>query len=1302
MKKCLFKIVASMLAVLTLFSSMPTAIFAAETSSYDVTYLSADDTQKSNLSVKSKFENTNVETKFAADAFKSSKYLNLMNKVSWGKLALETKLGTHVNVKAYSNDMSITGLCDGIIDSNSTESEKRFMQSSGFNGGSSQQGYLTVFLGNTYDISSIYLMSHFKTRQALYDYELYVGNDKQNLYTADNLVIDYAYSGYNKNSDTTGKLNDEGLSEGQKYDFTGDKARGRYVGIKIIKGETVTGFLSSFKSPEYFWLSEFGIEGTKVADEYKVKFATSSNNSNTNLKVYSDYKNTKVVTRFSADAFKTRCKNNLLKNIKKDNVEFYSGTGSNLGNLDNYATEADPETKAHQTSLRTFGDGKLITAETPHETIPHYYNYGTAIKNKEEQGKEGQYNYKYRLTLTLEESCQISNFYMLTDYRANWAISKYDVFVSDDKDTLYNLSNLVVSYTNNGYVNNETRGKLNDVDLSEGQEYIFEQGNQPEGQYVGILIYKTNSRPDNSDERHWMVIGELGIEGTGPFKLNDSTVTDDVLITPKENYGLVDSANYSFKVATKNGAKLEGVYADGVKLEPGEDGYYTIENATRKTKLTIKTDRDEYSPVDNVYGGVDVTAKYTAYSKTIWDTTQHFETTMFYDGESSEYGMTKKLNARLAYPIDQTVSVTSYDGATKYYIGKDFNIVDGELVLPEGSAIPVYGREKGQTLDDLTLMNVDTEGDSEAEVKDKEFFRKNLWKYQICVTYTHTKKWNSTDYYNTALTSKLDKLSTFDLKTRIGEDTNVLFIGDDSTAGHGASASSKLVYQVDGSGVSNEPSKETSYRGFADDYIETEPDTWGADSFAAQIEQALIDKYGDCITVTNRGVSGSTSTWAKDNKDFLYTNVGTSASTPTPDLVIISYGANELSESATTIVENIYEIIKLIRKSNPECCFLLVSPLYTNNRDANGTINNATLMALEEEFVKIENGKSSIIKDNEYIVAVRNYSVFEGLAKQKDAIDYLADCSTLPNDFGMNVYANNILRTLGCFECEHSELVTTTPATLDDNGKSLFSCKICKNTTRKVQFIYRPDEFKLSTTTYYYDSNLTRKPSVTVRDCNGNKISASNYTVLYASGRKAPGKYKVTVKFNGKLYKGYKNLYFTIKPAPISKCSVKLSTSTYTYNGKKKTPSVTVKAPNGTKLKKDTHYTVKWASGRKNVGKYKVTITMKGGYTGSKTLYLTINPPKTKIKKLTAGKKSIKVSISKKTTQVTGYEIQYSTSKKFKSAKKKTISKNKTTSYTIKKLKAKKTYYVRVRTYKKVGSKKYYSAWSSYKSKKTK
>jgi len=164
--------------------------------------------------------------------------------------------------------------------------------------------------------------------------------------------------------------------------------------------------------------------------------------------------------------------------------------------------------------------------------------------------------------------------------------------------------------------------------------------------------------------------------------------------------------------------------------------------------------------------------------------------------------------------------------------------------------------------------------------------------------------------------------------------------------------------------------------------------------------------------------------------------------------------------------------------------------------------------------------------------------------------------------------------------------------------------------------------------------------------------------------------------------------------------SVTLSNTAYTYNGKIKTPSVTVKNSAGTTLA-SKYYTVTYASGRKNVGKYKVTVTFKGNYSGSKTLYFKINPPKTTIAKLTPAKKCIRVSVAKQSTQVTGYKIQYSTSKKFSTYKTADIKSYKTTAVTIKGLNRKTTYYVRVRTYKTVNGTNYYSGWSTYKYTKT-
>lgn len=174
---------------------------------------------------------------------------------------------------------------------------------------------------------------------------------------------------------------------------------------------------------------------------------------------------------------------------------------------------------------------------------------------------------------------------------------------------------------------------------------------------------------------------------------------------------------------------------------------------------------------------------------------------------------------------------------------------------------------------------------------------------------------------------------------------------------------------------------------------------------------------------------------------------------------------------------------------------------------------------------------------------------------------------------------------------------------------------------------------------------------------------------------------------------------YDLERAGIENPKASLSKTSYSYSGKTRTPKVTVKDIDNYPLRENKDYKVTYSSGRKKVGTYYVTVKFKGKYSGTKKLSFKINPKKTSVSKVTAGKKSLKVSIKKQTKQVTGYEVQYSTSKKFSGAKTKAI---KTTSLTIKSLKAKKTYYVRVRTYKTIKGKKYYSGWSSAKSKKTK
>ena len=119
------------------------------------------------------------------------------------------------------------------------------------------------------------------------------------------------------------------------------------------------------------------------------------------------------------------------------------------------------------------------------------------------------------------------------------------------------------------------------------------------------------------------------------------------------------------------------------------------------------------------------------------------------------------------------------------------------------------------------------------------------------------------------------------------------------------------------------------------------------------------------------------------------------------------------------------------------------------------------------------------------------------------------------------------------------------------------------------------------------------------------------------------------------------------------------------------------------------------------IGKAKVTIIGWGDYDGEATVSFKILPQQVKLSKLKAEKNALTVQW-KKGKKIDGYEIQYSLKENFKGAKKVTVSKAGKTSAGLKKLESGKTYYVRIRAYKKVNGKKYYSEWSRVLSKKVK
>ena len=182
-------------------------------------------------------------------------------------------------------------------------------------------------------------------------------------------------------------------------------------------------------------------------------------------------------------------------------------------------------------------------------------------------------------------------------------------------------------------------------------------------------------------------------------------------------------------------------------------------------------------------------------------------------------------------------------------------------------------------------------------------------------------------------------------------------------------------------------------------------------------------------------------------------------------------------------------------------------------------------------------------------------------------------------------------------------------------------------------------------------------------------------------------------------------------PYCLMNATISFSPEKAVYNGYAQVPDVTVTAADGTVLTRDEDYSLYLNDDdcdlAKKVDRYSVCVEGIGDYYGS--LYsddsFVIQPKAVSLKSLKRGKRKMTVRWYKKTEQVQGYEIQYARDKAFtQSVKTRTIKKNKTTSCTIKKLKKKKRYYVRIRTYKtgEYTGETFYSEWSKVKSVKVK
>lgn len=260
----------------------------------------------------------------------------------------------------------------------------------------------------------------------------------------------------------------------------------------------------------------------------------------------------------------------------------------------------------------------------------------------------------------------------------------------------------------------------------------------------------------------------------------------------------------------------------------------------------------------------------------------------------------------------------------------------------------------------------------------------------------------------------------------------------------------------------------------------------------------------------------------------------------------------------------------------------------------------------------------------------------------------------------------------------------TKKATCSSTGKRKYTCSECgKSYTKSIAMLE-----------HNYKAKTTKKAT-----CSANGVKTYTCSECGDSYTKSIAKlshtYKTTTTKKATTSKdGTRTTKCTVcdKVKSTSKIyrikSVTLSHATFTYNGNTKKPTVTVKDSKGNKLVKDTDYTVKYSSGRKNIGQYTATVTFKGKYSGTKKLTFKIVPGKvTSVKQI--DKKGINFKWNK-VAGASGYQVYRYNSSKGEYERFTTIS-----GTSIGNSSAKGSMKVKVRAYKKVNNKTYYGAFST-------
>ncbi len=331
----------------------------------------------------------------------------------------------------------------------------------------------------------------------------------------------------------------------------------------------------------------------------------------------------------------------------------------------------------------------------------------------------------------------------------------------------------------------------------------------------------------------------------------------------------------------------------------------------------------------------------------VWESSLIVNETIAFEGASS--------SAQLMYTPDTIVAVTDYYGRIQYKEGRDYTITGNKITLTANTRINYWNIDKlyvtTQPTTNLPVLSGDYLG--------RWFFYSETEpnRHQICVSYTHS------DNFGGAIpVGQSDKLPLTLDKLSNGENLRIGVIGDSITVGAGSSKS-----------LRSDPMQ-------------------GA--YVDLIGEYLSARYPSAtVTIENEAVGGTNANWG-------VVNIGRLSEC---DLAIIAFGMNDAVTSLDSYSTSINAIISSLKAVNPDCEFVLVSPMIPNPNVRGWTGN---VPYFEDKLIEIVNSRTDAVLAPMTTMSKAVYDL------GKKFIDINSNNINHPNDFLHRIYAQTVLKVM--------------------------------------------------------------------------------------------------------------------------------------------------------------------------------------------------------------------------------------------------------------------------------------------------